>query len=787
VEWFHRRTFSAHVPVLLSLLCGTAVTSSLPANDESEADLAQFYGFSAVELFKIDDRAFNLTAGDFDHDGRTDLLVVDNRASCLRLLRQRSTAAQAKQRITEHVNDLRSDWRFDVREIPVDKQVAGLTAGDFNSDGRIDVAYVGVPDRLVIRYQPPASQNDWSDSWSVRLPGLLRVAWMVSSGDINGDGRTDLVILGKSVTWILFQNDSGKMSSPESVINTSTQLSLVQAADINGDGRDDVCYIANEGSTRGLCARLQTADGRLGPELCFDLHQPRAVTLSSVDDDPGREIVTIDQRTGRVAVSRLQMNRAADDSLPRLVHFGIGDGSSSGQTRSIAVGDLDGDQLQDVIVTDPDNAQALVFRQNGIDGLGPAETFPSLLEATDLCSVDMNGDGRSELVLMSETENTVAFSRFENGRLTFPQPIMQAGEKKSFAGIQVLRGGDNAVLVICTRPKGRSGDRLTIHQRLISADGADALAADPIEVSAAGVTGNRGLRLMTIDANSDGREDLLLVPNGSGSEGVVTMLADESGILTRHPQAGRLSLGRNAAGALFVRGASVLVAREAFARSMSLQDGKWVVSDQFNAAEAKARIVGAAAMDLDEDGMDEIVLVDSGIKKLRVLRADSGLYRPWQEVELGDFKFRSATVTDLNGDNVDDLLLFCNQRLSILYSGSAGAELKEVASWESERENTYPADIIAGDINGDGAIDLTIIDTSINGLELLRVDPKDGIQSATHFRVFEEKRLVSNAQSRGTQPREGLVADVTGDDRPDLILLCHDKLIVYPQDPGKSE
>ena len=191
-------------------------------------------------------------------------------------------------------------------------------------------------------------------------------------------------------------------------------------------------------------------------------------------------------------------------------------------------------------------------------------------------------------------------------------------------------------------------------------------------------------------------------------------------------------------------------------------------------------------MDLDSDGQAEIVLVDSGIRKLRILRRSGGLYRPWQEVELGDFKFKSATVTDLNGDGDDDLLLFCNQRLSILYSGQSGFELKEIASWEPDRDDAYPSDVITGDINGDGATDLTVIDTSIDGLQLLRIDPKDGIQAATHFRIFEEKRLVSNSESRGTQPREGIVADVTGDDRSDLILLCHDRLIVYPQDPGKN-
>jgi hypothetical protein len=94
--------------------------------------------------------------------------------------------------------------------------------------------------------------------------------------------------------------------------------------------------------------------------------------------------------------------------------------------------------------------------------------------------------------------------------------------------------------------------------------------------------------------------------------------------------------------------------------------------------------------------------------------------------------------------------------------------------------------VIAGDINGDGKVDLNVIDTSIDGLEILSFDATKGIREATHFRVFEEKRLVSADTDRGTEPREGIVADVTSDGRFDLILLCHDRLILYPQDSGEA-
>ena len=187
-------------------------------------------------------------------------------------------------------------------------------------------------------------------------------------------------------------------------------------------------------------------------------------------------------------------------------------------------------------------------------------------------------------------------------------------------------------------------------------------------------------------------------------------------------------------------------------------------------------------LDLDQQPGDEIALVDTGLQKLRILRQQEGVYRPWKEIELGAMQFSSTQVADLNGRS--DLVLVGAQHFSVLYSGRSDSDLEELATFESERDTSYPADVIVGDVNGDGQVDLSVIDTSIDGVEILRFERETGLKEATHFRVFEEKRLVSTAADRGTEPREGILADVTSDGRMDLILLCHDRLIVYPQDSG---
>ncbi len=766
----------------MAIAIALSISASGFAADESQPnDLAQYYGFSGVELYKMDERAFNLAAGDFDSDGQTDLLAVDNRTSSIRFLRQLTEDVAKQQGTGRYINDVKSDWRFEARQIPVDKQVAGIIANDFNGDGRMDIAYVGAPDRLVIRYQPEKGKSEWTQKWSVRLPDLAPAAWMISSGDLNGDKLPDIAVLGERHTYVITQTADGKMATPQQLINTSTKLSLLQVADIDGDGLDDLCYQANNGSERGLCTRLQTPDGRLGPELCFDLLQPRSVTLHDVDGLPGSEILTVDNRTGRVVVSAVKRgSEVSTGNATRLVRFGIGEANGS-RGRAIAIGDVDGDKLADVVITDPETAQVLLFRQNGIDGLNSAETYPGLLDATGVLVVDTDGDGQGEVVHMSNKEAAIAVSRFEDGRLTFPQTVAKPDAGSELLAIAELRGTDKLELAVCVQTGSSTRGELNLLRFAVSSQETWDQSADPLLLPIT-ATGSRGAQLLAIDVDQDGQDEVLVVPNGAGNKGVTLVRSGAAETAVVEP----LNLGHSSPGELFQSDGSIFVAREAFARKMSFDGSGWNVADQFNAGESKARIAGVAVLNLDNDAEDEIVLIDIGIRKLRILQRNGGIYRPWKEVDLGNAGFDSAHVADLNGDQKDDLLLFGSQQFAVLYSGGLTVQVEEVATYESEREDAYAADVVAGDINGDGAVDLAVIDTSVDGIEILNLSADSGLRTATHFRVFEEKRLVSDSTSRGTEPREGLIVDVTGDGRKDLVLLCHDRLIVYPQDAGEA-
>ncbi|QDV52656.1 FG-GAP repeat domain-containing protein [Gimesia fumaroli] len=752
-----------------------------PAYSDEKVNLAEFYGFKPLELFKLSSRSSNMLAEDMNGDDLNDLILIDNSHSRIDILQQRAAGdREVNDDSDDGVNSIPSDARLKHVKVPVDVSVSALTVGDFNGDGRNDLAYLALPDRLIIRYQ--SEKGDWTKRKRIRLADLLPTQWTIAAGDLNFDQKDDLIVLAKNHTYEILQNAQGELETPRSILNTSPKLGLAAVADLNGDGRNDFTYATRDGKNQILCARLQKQDGKLGPEIRFELSNPRSVTLSNIDGKPGSEIMTIDSQTGRLKVQQLEQTQNQDSELSkRLTLYGFGE-EGSGRNRGFDLGDINGDGLSDAVVSDPETAQMLVYLQTKDRGLDLGQTYPGLLGVDQLRIEDVNGDGRGEVFVLSEREKIIGVSSLENQRLSFPQILPIKGEPLAFE-LADLDGNRTPELIYAAKVGNKSRYSYKLQALRLGNDGKWSeyeFPSDPPSLDAP-------KSLVKLDANGDGIFELMAFYGLSRSPKMISLPPRQTPKFIA--PSGGINLDEIKPESIFIGGKKrdwVLTAQNNFARRLRLNSAnQWQVVDQFNAPESKARVVGAVNIDLDGEPGDEIVLVDLGVEKLRILRKESNVYRPWKEVEIGEFPFISAHVADLNGDQRPDLLLFGRGQFGILYSGQTPPTLKEVASFESKLPQAYFTDSVAGDLNSDGRSDLVILDTRTHHVEILNFGAKQDLKHALNFKVFEEKTF-SRSNRAGVNPREAVIADLTGDNRKDLILLCHDRVLLYPQDDGKE-
>lgn len=772
---------------LRQLLLGLVALSGTAAAQEeaSLVELSQYYGFLPVEIFKVEYRSHSLVPGDFNHDGKTDLALVDDSHSRIDLLIQRASTPAKLEELAK-VNDIRSHWRFEKKKIPVDREVPSLSAADLNGDGRTDLVYFGNPDRLVVRYQP--ASGEWTEKKEFRVADVQAAAWTVATGDLNNDALADITVLGKKSTYVLYQKKDGTLTPPAEFRNTGADLGLGMVQDLNGDGRNDLFYLAKDQDERVLSGRLQDDRGQLGPEIQFGVKNPRGVALYDIDGQGGAEVLAIDNQTNRLRVLKLKNPQPRPgEPATRLVQYGIGtEGRDIGEA---AIGDVDGDMLADVAITVPGAAQVMMFRQQRGSGLDLGTAYPSYLGAQQIRIADVDTLPGNEIVVLSTKENTIGIAKFAEGRLGFPETLATSGTIVAFELADLDADNHPEIVAVFQEKAGRGPAKYWIGavKRTVAGEWEKfKFAGDKTELEIK--PEDTPQRLMAVDVNQDGRKDFLCILNGKAP---LLLLTNDAGVPEPVTVSGGVQLGDVEPGTIEfgqLQEPALLIAQGSFARQVRLdEDRRWQVKDQFNSTETNAKLKGVATLDLDGQPGNELVLVDSGLNKLRIFRREKDSYLPWREIDIGKFPFKSTAVADLNNDRHDDLVLIGQGRFGVLYSGQSDFELDELASYESSQKDAYLMDLAAGDLNGDGRTDIALMETENHTVQVVTRAHDGSLKLALSFKIFEEKSFNDRSRRGGVQPREGIITDVTGDGRADLVLLAHDRILLYPQDTGAPQ
>jgi hypothetical protein len=85
----------------------------------------------------------------------------------------------------------------------------------------------------------------------------------------------------------------------------------------------------------------------------------------------------------------------------------------------------------------------------------------------------------------------------------------------------------------------------------------------------------------------------------------------------------------------------------------------------------------------------------------------------------------------------------------------------------------------------DGQPDIVLTDIAEHFIEIITCASPTDLNRALGFKIFERKSFRDMHDM--VEPRDLGIGDVDGDKRSDLVLIVHDRVLVYRQDPGKPD
>lgn len=772
-------------------------------------DLSEYYGFQEMEIVRLDWGISDLTVADFNRDGRNDIAITNNRKARIELLIQKDSLGPGETALAldpddMDVNEITAPTRFAGESIPVSEKLYSLVKGDLNSDGLPDLAFYGEPKGLYVLLQSTdASNSDTSKSltWRTRkkIPiedGLL-VSGALACGDLNNDKADDLSLAGRDGIYVLLQDKDGLLGAPVKY-PTSAQTLSVDITDLDGDNINDLVLRTSD-AEKPVHVRFGMRTGQLGPQVQFFVEKPFALKLLEIDDAPGDEMLVVDSLSGRLIGYKFTVEAGADADWP-ILFYPLASGQENAK-RDLTLGDVDGDGLMDIVISEPGSAELILYKQTARLGLVEPVRFPAFAEIANISAADVDKDGKTELGVLSVQEKVIGLSRFENDRLSFPQPLTLIGEPVAMELADVDGDGKTDCLYI-SKDNGGARTLRTIYDLASTrtdSSGADEAAPPAATLELNKLTSNPdGLKVF--DADQDGLQDVLI------------FVSYESPILVRQAQKNRFEIVDPATtqGSLIKdaslrstdladvdgkEGLELLIAQKTFARSLVFSEGRiWSIIDQYNAQEStETEILAVAAFDLDGDdaaGRPAILLLDGRKGRLQILKAGRDeTYRIDKQLDVG--KWNSAAhlkmlYAPLTGGDTNSVVLFDSEKFAILTPLGSGEGVRHLArqfSYETEIEDGRYGSLTAGDINSDGRTDIVMVDYKRNYIEILTLDEGKPVP-AMRFKVFEQKsyRDTGNRAKVNIEPRELKIADVTGDGKDDLITVIHDRIIVYPQD-----
>jgi len=604
----------------------------------------------------------------------------------------------------------------------VDWGAASVAVGDFNGDGKLDLA-VGTNNFYSANGSNVSIMLGNGDGtflapmpYSVQYNPLF-----VAVADLNHDGKLDLAVvneLSNSVS-ILLGNGNGTFQN-QVTYAVGTQPYSLAVGDFNRDGVLDLA-VANEASGN-LSILFGNGDGTFQSQVTVTVGaNPNSIVAGDFNEDGKLDLaVTLDGSARSSSLVAILVGNG-DGTFRRPSHYSAGRSPDS-----VAVGDLDGDGHLDLAVASTGTYTVTVLLGKG-DG-----TFQTAANDTPggtfVAIGDFNGDGTPDLVVSPGPEVAILLGKGKGAFQNVPSYDAGLGPYAVAAG-DFNHDGLTDLVIANNGPFANGGN--TVSVLLGKADGsfqkpvAYTLGYDPSSIAVGDFTGHGNLDVVV--SNSHGTPGTFSYLRGNGDG---TFQAQVS--YSVPGCAGRLTSGDfNGDGKLDVAISSCANGVQIF-----LGDG----NGRFQSPPLSVAVTNPgflATGDFNGDG--KLDLAVSASPNVAILRGNgNGTFQP--AVYYPMKSAGSIAVADFNGDGKLDLVVsnyYSNDTVAILLGNGDGA----FQAAKNYLGGGGAGALAVADFNGDGDLDLAV--TNRNCVSILIGDGHGAFLLPQNFAVGADPEAIA--------------------------------------------